>query len=124
MFSLLTDENISPVIAEQVSLRRPDIPIQSVLYWRGGSFANQPDHLILRAATQDGLTLVTYDVSTIQPLVAEWGIVGIAHAGVVFIDQYTIRSNDFGGLVRAIEKLWSDEHEQDWTNRTHFLDRP
>ncbi|MFN8634075.1 MAG: DUF5615 family PIN-like protein [Chloroflexota bacterium] len=124
MLSLILDENISPVIAEQVSLRRPDIPIQSIFHWRGGALVMQRDHLILQAAAEDGLTLVTYDVSTIRPLVAEWGIVGTTHAGVIFIDERTIRSNDFGGLVTAIERLWSRQHHQDWTNYTQFLDRP
>jgi hypothetical protein len=124
MLSLILDENISPVIDEQVSRRRPDIPIQSILRWRGGALAKQPDHLILRAAAEDDLTLVTYDVSTIQPLVAEWGIVSITHAGVIFIDEYTIRSNDFGRLIRAIEALWDATCQQDWTNRIYFLERP
>lgn len=124
MLSLILDENISPVVAEQVSLRRPDIPIQSIFHWRGGSLVNQLDQLILRAAAEDGLTLVTYDVLTIRPLVAEWGIVGVTHTGVIFVDDRTIRSNDFGGLVTAIERLWSRQHEQDWTNYTQFLDRP
>jgi hypothetical protein len=124
MFALLTDENISPVIAEQVSRRRPDISIQSIFHWRGGALAMQPDQFILRAAAEGGLTLVTYDVSTIQPLVVEWGIVGITHAGVVFIDEYTIRSNDFGGLVRAVEQFWDIECQQDWANRTGYLRPP
>ena len=124
MLDLLLDANISHVIAAQVSRRRPDIPIQSIFHWRGGSFAMQPDHLILQAAAEDGLTLVTYDVSTIQPLVAEWGILGIPHAGVLFVAQHTIRSDDFGGLVRGIERLWTRERHLVWTNRTRFLDRP
>jgi hypothetical protein len=123
MHGLLLDENISPVITNQVSRRRPEINIQDILHWRGGALANQTDALVLQAATEDGLTLVTYDVSTIQPLVIEWGLTGLTHAGVIFIDDWTIHSRDFGGLVRALERLWDDEHEQDWTNRTHFLSR-
>ena len=107
-----------------LSNRRQDIHIQSLFHWRAGGLTNTPDHLLLQAATEDGLTLVTYDVSTIRPLVTEWAMAGLAHAGVIFIDEWTIHSYDFGRLVRALERLWDGEHDQDWTNRTHFLERP
>jgi hypothetical protein len=121
MRGLVLDENISPAISIQVSRRRPDISIQSLFHWRGGTLANQPDDLVLQATTEDGLTLVTYDVTTIRPLVAEWAAIGRAHAGVVFINRRTIRSNDFGGIIRALELLWDLERLQNWTNRTQFL---
>ena len=124
MFPLLLDENISPVVSEQVVRRRPDIPIQSIFQWRGGTLLQQPDDLLLQAATEDGLTLVTYDQKTITPLLAEWGAAGLDHSGVVFVDQYTIRSNNIGGLVRAIEQFWDREHLEDWKNRMDFLDAP
>jgi hypothetical protein len=124
MQGLLLDENISSAIADQVSRRRPDIPIQSIFRWRGGALLKQPDDRILLAAGEDDLTLVTYDVSTIMPLVTEWGAAGLTYAGVVFVDEWTIRSNDFGSLVRALERLWDREHEQDWTSRCQFLNRP
>ena len=68
MLDLLLDENISPVVAEQVSIRRPDISIQSIFRWRGGTLTNESDRLVLQAAAEDGLTLVTYDQSTMLPL--------------------------------------------------------
>jgi hypothetical protein len=124
MLPLLLDENISPVVSEQVARRRPEIPIQSIFQWRGGTLLRQPDELILQAAAEDGLTLVTYDRQTITPLLAAWGAAGIDHSGVVFIDQRTIRSNDFGGLVRAIEQFWDRECREDWKNRMDFLRAP
>jgi len=124
MRGLVLDENISHVVATQVSTRRPDISIQSIFHWRGGTLTNTLDHLVLKAAAEDGLTLVTYDVSTIRPLVTQWAVAGLTRAGVIFIDEWTIRSDDFGGLVRALERLWDREHRQDWTNRTQFLERP
>jgi hypothetical protein len=123
MLALILDENISSVIAEQVALRRPEIPIQSIFHWRSGMLTRHPDHLILRAAAEDGLTLVTYDVNTILPLITEWGASDLTHEGVIFVHQWTIRSDDFGGLIRALEWLWDQEHQQVWTNRTRFLDR-
>ena len=124
MLTPLLDENMSGVIARQINARRPEIGIQTVFDWRGGTLLNQPDHLILRAATEDGLTLVTYDVHTIRPLVGEWAASGITHAGVIFVNRRTIPSNNFGLLIRAIERLWDREQHLTWTNRTRFLERP
>jgi len=123
MRGLLLDENISHVVASHVTTRRPDIGIQRIFHWRAGTLRNRLDARVLQAATEDGLTLVTYDVNTILPLVTEWGVSGLTHAGVIFVYQRTIRSNDFGGLIRALERLWDHEHDQDWTNRTHYLER-
>ncbi len=124
MLSLLLDENISHVIATQISIRRPDIRIQSIFHWRDGALCNQRDHHVLSVATEDDLTLVTYDVHTILPLTAEWYASGEIHGGVIFVDQRTIRSEDFGQLIRALEQLWDDEHRHDWTNRIDFLRAP
>jgi hypothetical protein len=120
----LLDENISRVIARQIAVRRPEIGIRSIFEWRGGSLRNRPDELILQAATEDGLTLVTYYLQTIRPLVAEWAASGITHAGVIFVDERTIPSDNFGLLIRAIERLWDRGHHLTWTNRTKFIDRP
>ena len=123
MLSLLLDEPISHVVATQIGSRRPDISIQSIFRWRGGALVTQPDDSVLRAAAEDGLTLVTYDVTTIRPLLAEWSAAGISHQGVIFVHQWTIRSDDFGGLIRALEWLWDQEQHRDWTNWSHFLER-
>ena len=58
MLSYLLDENMSPEIAVQVSLKRPSLPILSLYHWRDGSFA-KANSLVLQAADRDGLTLVT-----------------------------------------------------------------
>ena len=66
--ALLTDEQISYVVAEQVQAKRPDISITSVRAWRGGTFQGKTDESLLRAAAEEGLTLVTYDQKTIPPV--------------------------------------------------------
>ena len=104
-----------------MNARCPDIRIQSIHRWRRGTLTKQADHVILRAAADEGLTLVTYDVTTIQPLVRSWGAAGLVHEGVIFVHQWTIDSRDFGGLVRALERFWDLEYERNWTNRTDFL---
>lgn len=121
MLGLLLDENVSHIVADGLTARRPDINVASVHRWRDGSLKNRPDSILLQAATQDGLTLVTYDLSTIRPLVDEWRAIGLSHAGVIFVDERSIRSHDFGGLIRALEVLWDRYHAADWTNRIEFL---
>ena len=121
MLSLLLDQHLSREIAEQVRLKRPELPILSLYEWRQGSFVGAADPTILRAAAEDGLTLVTYDRKTIPSILVEWGASGISHGGVVFVDNLTIAPNDFGRLIRALIYYWDREHTSDWTDRIGFL---
>jgi hypothetical protein len=72
MLSLLTDAHLSPRVAEQVKVKRPEMAIQSLRTWHGGEFLQSEDAVILSAALGEGLTLVTYDQRTIAPLVMQW----------------------------------------------------
>src|SRR5437762_228254 len=110
MLAYLLDENISPVVVEQLALNNPQITVQSVHRWRGGEFVGQADEGILRAAFRERLTLVTYDLKTIPPLLVELASENEVHAGVLFIDDASLRSNDFGGLVKALLAHWQ-QHE-------------
>ena len=121
---LLLDENISPVIAEQVKKQRPEIGIESVHRWRGGAFLNQEDRQILLAAASEGLTLVTYDQSTIPSLLDLFLEEGQFHAGVIYVARGTIANHDFGLLIRALIDLWMSEHALDWNDRTYHLRKP
>jgi len=121
MLSLLLDENLSPEITRQLVEKRPDIQVTSVHHWHEGRYKGQPDETILIAATQAGLTLVTYDQKTILPILVRWGAAGTDHAGVVFIDDRTIANNNFGGLVRAFLALWDARHADEWRNSVVFL---
>ena len=122
MLSYLLDENISFVVAEQLAHKNPKIGVQSVYRWRNGAFRGQEDGHVLRAATAEGLTLVTYDLSTIPALLAEMAADGEAHAGVVFVDSASIRSSDFGGLVLALLAHWQRYSDEEWNNRVEFLE--
>ena len=121
MLSLLLDQHISTEVAEQVRAKRPEISIRSLFEWREGAFVGIADPLILRAAAQESLTLVTYDRKSIPPVLVEWGTSGISHGGVLFVDNLTIRSNDYGGLVRALIYYWDQEQASDWKDRIGFL---
>jgi hypothetical protein len=120
---LLLDEHLSKVVARGLTSRRPDIRIVTLFEWRNGALVGQPDPVLLQAAAEDGLTLVSRDVNTIPQLLAEWHISGQSHAGVIFVHSRTIRSADLGGLIRSVEWLWDREQGTDWTDRIEFLRR-
>jgi predicted nuclease of predicted toxin-antitoxin system len=122
MLALLLDEQISPLIAEQLSARQPSIAVQSLHRWQGGALLAKPDTQVLEAAAEAELTLVTYDLRTIPSLLIEWGAGGAAHSGVIFVDQQSISPNDFGRLTRAILQLWELERDAHWVNRIMFLE--
>lgn len=119
--ALLLDEQISPEVAVQIQTKRPKIAITSVQVWRGGALRGQPDEQVLRAAAAEGWTLVTYDLSTILPVLTEWAEIGENHAGVIFIDNRSIAQNDLGGQIAALIWQWEVAKEWDWTNMVLFL---
>lgn len=121
MLSYLLDENISPVVAEQIALKNAAVVVQSVHRWQDGVFVGKNDEQVLRAATQAGLTLVTYDLKTIPLLLGEWASDNESHAGVVFVDEATIRNGDFGRLIAALLAHWQRYHDEEWANRIAFL---
>jgi hypothetical protein len=118
---LLLDEQISPEVGAQVRSKRAGCWVYSVYEWRNGEFGGSNDDLLLAAAARESLTLVTYDQKTIVPLLSVLGAFGDEHSGVVFIDNHSIPSQDFGGLVSALLLLLTDAGDWDWTNRMHFL---
>ncbi|MCX6380122.1 MAG: hypothetical protein NT023_11715 [Armatimonadetes bacterium] len=124
MLSILLDENISHIVAEQVRQKQPQMFIESLHKFQGGVYRGTDDAQLLSIATEVKLTLITYDLQTIPDLLTEWSQEGIAHADVVFVDRHTIGSHDLGRLVRAILRFWEQNTEFDWTNRTAFLPAP
>jgi hypothetical protein len=121
MLSLLLDENISPIIGEEINKKRPEIEIISLFSWQEGRFLGLGDDLILIAASETNLTLVTYDLKTIPPLLVEWGESGRIHGGIIFIDDQSIPSNNFGILIKSLIWLWDIYHNDNWQNRLVFL---
>jgi hypothetical protein len=121
MIGLLLDEHLSPEIA--LGLRRLNLPIlvYSMNEWNGGTFLGRPDSECLAEAARQGLTLVTYDCRTIPRLLKGWREQGRSHAGIIYVQQKTIRSDDIGTLVRALARLIPEQGELDWTDRQEFL---
>jgi hypothetical protein len=124
MLHFLTDEHISPVVAEQALIKCPGIKITAFRSWREGYFLGTRDIVFLPEATRDGLTLVSYDQRTIPVILKGWAEAGFDHAGVVFVDEKSLAPQDFGGLIRALCYLWKSERGAEWTNRVVFLQAP
>jgi len=123
MLSFLLDEHISPVVAQQIKAKEPKVDVFPLLTWQEGAYLGLPDEVILKAATADQLTLVTYDQTTIPPVLWAWGESGQARGGVIFVDYQSIPPQDFGGLIQALLGLWWQEGERDWTDRLIYLKR-
>ena len=123
MLTLLLDEHISPIVAEQALLKNPKARILSIHHWHGGEFLSVSDELILEVASQEGITLVTFDQSTILPILKRWGEEGRSHGGVFFIDEKSIAQNDYGTLVRAMLKVWEQMANTSCENGVLFLQK-
>jgi hypothetical protein len=121
MLRLLLDEHLSQDIAEQVRAHNPVISIVSIHHWRGGTICGKADFILLEAANEEQLTLVTYDQRTIIPLIGRWGEEGRSHSGLVMISEKTIRSSNFGALVRSLLTLWELRGQEDWTDQLLYL---
>jgi hypothetical protein len=89
--------------------------------WRGGNYRSAPDDQLLAAATTDERVLVTYDLRTIPTLLNEWAETGQQHAGVILVDDKTLRPDDIGRLIRALRALVAQSGSQSWRDRVVFL---
>jgi hypothetical protein len=121
---LLTDERISPAVARQAPSRCRVISIAAIRSWKGGHFLGAADEVVLKEAHRQKLTLVTFDLRTIPPLLRLWVEQGIDHSGVILVDGQTLAPNDIGGLVAALCAVWKAQGNTDWTNRVVFLRSP
>lgn len=121
MLKLLLDEHISPKVARGLRRHNPDVVVWYMNEWEQGRFLGQPDALFLQAANLQGLTLVTYDCSTIPSILKTWAEEGRSHSGVIFIDEKTIAPDDIGSLVRTLLQLVTEAGDWDWTDRVLFL---
>jgi hypothetical protein len=124
MVHILTDEQISPEVAVTARKLCRGIQITSLSQWMNGHFMSATDGEMLREAARQKLTLLSYDLRTIPPLLRVWGEQGIDHGGVIFVDAKSIAQNDIGGIARALCAVWKLLGEEDWTNRSFFLQPP
>src|SRR5436309_14087821 len=123
MLCLLLDEHIFPRLVRQFLAKCSADKIVSILEWEDGQLTGTPNDVLLTHAHAHGLMLVTYDQSTITPLLMSWGEQGIPHGGVTLIDERTISQDDFGGILKALIQLWEKEKNADWASRVIYLTR-
>lgn len=116
---LLLDEHISPAVAR--GLVEADITAEPLRDWHAGAYLEAGDDVILSEAHTAGWTLVTYDRRSIAPLLKTWVEQGLAHGGVVFVDERTIAQHDIGGLIRALRRLAAELGDVEWEQRVVFL---
>jgi hypothetical protein len=121
MLRLLTDEQISPAVARQAPAKCRGIRIVAMRDWEQGHFLSAADDLVLQEAHKQQLTLVTFDLRTIPPLLRLWAEHGVDHSGVILVDERTLPQSDIGGLVSALCALWRAQREMDWINRVVYL---
>jgi hypothetical protein len=123
MLKLLLDEHISPAVAAGLRRRSRTLIVHAMTEWEGGNFLGQEDAACLREAAVQRMTLVTYDLRTIPPLLKVWAEEGRAHGGVIFVDEKTISQAKIGELVISLNRLAREAGKWDWTNRIVFLRR-
>lgn len=96
----LLDGDISPDVAD--GCREQGLDIRSVSEVLS---PDASDDVIFQRALEEGWIIVTYNNGDFALLLGDALREGIQIPGVVFVNGRTIRSSDFGGLIRAIVKL-------------------
>jgi hypothetical protein len=117
---LLLDAHVPKAVGD--GLRLSGVEAVPVSDWRGGDMRTADDAALLRAASEDRLVLVTFDLRTIPTLLKDWAESGQRHAGVVLVDDRTLHPAGVGPLVRSLAALAADP-DVDWTDRVVFLRR-
>lgn len=121
--TLLLDEHVWPPLASRLREALPGAQVESLHHWMGGRLLQQSDELILLEAHRAGMTLLTFDLATIPPLLAEKIALGEEHGGVIFVSTKSFSRNDHGGWLRALLEWWPEWSTWPWTNRVEFLRR-
>ena len=102
------DENMSPVIAEQLM----KVGIDALTVRDSGELGDE-DINHLQRATQMGRVLCTHDADYLR-LNAQ----GVEHAGIAFSRQYRTA---IGSLVNALRELHGTTSAEEIYGRVHFL---
>lgn len=123
MLLILTDEQIAPEISTTAQKRCPGIRITTIFDCMEGHFVGAPDEEILREASRQSMTLLTFDLRTFPPVLRRWGEEGVDHGGVIFVDHKSFAQNDMGGISQSLCQLHHLHGNTNWKNRCFFLNR-
>jgi predicted nuclease of predicted toxin-antitoxin system len=116
---LIFDAHIPLAVAE--GLTRAGAEAITMPASREGRLRTAKELDIRAEAKTDGRMLVTFDLRTIPRLIRVWAAEGRSHAGVILVDDKTIRPNDIGGLIRALLDVVNRYGNDAWTNRVIYL---
>ena len=97
VLKLLLDEHVWPKLAEKLRAALPEAQIESLHGWKGGRLLHQSDERVLVEAHQAGWTLLTFDLATIPPLLAEKRELGEDHGESSLFPQSHLRKMTTGG---------------------------
>lgn len=116
---LLLDGHLPSALARQLQSRQVDAV--TLAAWFDGDYRRSPDSLILARALVEQRVLITYDLHTIPALLMDLAESNAHHAGVILVHHSTFRSDDVGGLLRAILELVQEQEHEDWQDRVMYL---
>lgn len=98
---LLLDEQLSPVVAQQLRKRGHDVVGVAEV-----GMAGSEDDAVLRYAMDNKRTLVTSDIRDFRALHARSLTLGTAHYGIVLVPhRYRLRRAGIGALVKDLDSL-------------------
>jgi len=104
-----------------IQLRTRGFDVVGLSEWYEGYLRQAVDLTILQKAHREQRTLVTFDLGSISDLLLELSQDGEAHSGVIFVSSKTIRQDDVGGIVLALDRTLRERLPEDATNFTTFL---
>ena len=116
---LLLDVHIN--LRVTIQLRTRGFDVVGLSEWYEGYLRQAVDLTILQKAHREQRTLVTFDLGSISDLLLELSQDGEAHSGVIFVSSKTIRQDDVGGIVLALDRTLRERLPEDATNFTTFL---
>ena len=96
MLHILTDEQIDPDVAVAARKRCRGIQITTLFEWLDGHFVGASDEELLREASRQAMTLLSFDLKTIPPLLRAWGERGIDHGSSVDVARLEAALAGFG----------------------------
>ena len=105
MQGFLLDSHVPAGVVPAVQHLSPDCVIDHLASWHGGILLHASDEQILFAALAHDLALVTYDVSTIPPILQHWSAAGRRLPTTVFVLTSTIPQGAIGSLARGLVQL-------------------
>ena len=108
MIRLWLNNHLSPKVARALREKGHDVV---ALQDGPRALRDLPDHLLLEEATRQGRAVVTYNARHFANLHRTHLAASRAHAGIVLIAAHTIRQDDIGGQVRALESLLQEGAE-------------